>query len=587
MKKNLIGLWHFDENNRHVANNALENHPPLLLHGAGRTNRRFGQALELRLAGDRATGKGLGRLLCGSICFWAQINGGRGQVDLINLQGMIQLTVDLSQGMALIASAEDRVLQSKTRLTPGQWHHITLTFNADGLALYLDAQKVAISEQPFAGLSVANACENYLQLGPLPPASQPVGIDELALFNIELAPAHIHDLLQGVLEPTSPQPVIHHPAQIDATQYIDHEDPTCGLQKAIDALGPAGGIVQIPMGRYLLRQSLKLPSQTALKGTGLASTLMASPPVSSQLMMAAKAGVDHVQVEDTSLFEVGDDVMIANPQQMGFGATHTQITRIDKQLLWFDQPLIADYDANAPTMVCHWFSLITALGQSHVRICDLHFLGNRNAIGDTPFGPDQACCAIQLMGAEHCQLKRLMIEDWAHDGIGLFNSRYCHISQCNVRNSLGHGIHIGDQSIANWVEQNHCQHNSGMGIFLAAQALPCIISQNILTYNIKGTLASMSQGHMVKANLAPPGNSNSGTLSPPPAYANESAPETDNTMRDVLVPDIPLDKLPSLADDNEIQTYSNDPVNDIATDLAASLNENSVSRRLRGLDAFD
>ena len=41
MKKNLIGLWHFDENNRHVANNALENHPPLLLHGAGRTNRRL------------------------------------------------------------------------------------------------------------------------------------------------------------------------------------------------------------------------------------------------------------------------------------------------------------------------------------------------------------------------------------------------------------------------------------------------------------------------------------------------------------------------------------------------------------------
>lgn len=580
MKKNLISLWHFDENNRHVANNALADGPPLLLHGAVRTNRRFGQALELRLAGDRATGKGPGRLLCGSICFWAQINGGRGQVDLINLQGMIQITVDLSQGMALIASAEDRVLQSNTRLTPARWHHITLTFNADGLVLYLDAQKVAASEQAFGGLSVASASQNYLQLGPLPAAAQSVCLDELALFNIDLAPAHIHDLLQGTLEPTSPQPVIHEPTQIDASPYIDKDDPTCGLQKAIDALGPAGGIVQIPMGRFLLRHALKLSSQTQLQGTGLASSLIASPPVSTQLMMAAKAGVDHVQVEDTSLFEVGDDVIIASPQQMGFTATHTQITRIDGRLLWFDQPLVADYDANAPTMVCHWFPLISVLGQSHVQIEGLHLLGNRNAIGDTPFGPDQACCAIQLMGAEHCHVKRILIEDWAHDGIGLFDSRYCHVSQCHVRNSLGHGIHVGDDSDANWINDNHCQHNSGTGIYLSSLAKPCIISQNILTANRKGALASFSQGHRVKANLAPsPGSSQGIHASAGNVLGGSPSP--------VSVSNVPIDKLPPLPTLDKPQTYSNDPASDIATDLAASLNENSVSRRLRGLDAFD
>ncbi|MBL4701551.1 MAG: LamG domain-containing protein, partial [Phycisphaeraceae bacterium] len=264
MQQNLISLWHFDENSRHIAINALPGRNPLFIHGAVHRSRRFGQALELRLPGDRATGDGPGRLLCGSVCFWVQVNGGRGQVELLNIQGMIQITIDLSQGLALIASVDDRVLSSESRLSNGQWHHITLTFNADGLKLYLDAKKVAESDAHFAGLSVSSSRQNYLQIGPLPPAAGPVLIDELALFNQDLMPAHIEDLLQGVLEPTLPNQNIPEPKFVDATAFVDRNDPSCGLQKAIDSLGLAGGIVQLPMGRFILRQSLKLTSRTLL-----------------------------------------------------------------------------------------------------------------------------------------------------------------------------------------------------------------------------------------------------------------------------------------------------------------------------------
>jgi hypothetical protein len=575
MQQNLIGLWHFDENSRHLAGNTLANGQPLAVHGALRTPRRFGQALELRLPGDRATGKGPGRLLCGSICFWAQVNGGRGQVDLLNLQGMIQITVDLSQGLALVVNVDDRVLVSQTRLTSSQWHHITVTFNPDGVWLYLDAKKVAASEMPFTGLSVSSTRQNYLQIGPLTPAAQPVLIDELALFNIDLPPAHIEDVIHGTLEPTLPNQKTHEPSQIDAADFIDRDDPTCGLQTAINKLGPAGGIITLPMGRFTLRQSLRLNSRTILKGAGFTTTLQASGPVSTQLMTSANAGADRVQVEDPSLLEAGDDVMIASPKQTGWQATRARITRIDGQRLWLDQPLVMDYDANTPTMVCHWFPLITVLGQAQVQISDMHLLGNQNAIGDAPFGPDHACCAIQLMGSDQCVIHNVTVEDWSHDGIGLFDSRFCRVQQCHVRNALGHGIRVGDQSAGHWIVSNHCQLNGGVGIYLASQTQPCIVSENVLTYNKKGGIATRSNTHQIKTNLAPPVTAHGQTNAPGLPHG------VDSVAENILIAPAVKTRAGSSS------SYTNEHIGDAGSDAAARHNENSVSRRLRGLDAFD
>ena len=42
--------------------------------------------------------------------------------------------------------------------------------------------------------------------------------------------------------------------------------PTGGIQEAIDTLGPAGGTVSIPAGEFLLRQPVRLSSNTTLQG---------------------------------------------------------------------------------------------------------------------------------------------------------------------------------------------------------------------------------------------------------------------------------------------------------------------------------
>ena len=49
--------------------------------------------------------------------------------------------------------------------------------------------------------------------------------------------------------------------------------PTSGIQEAIDALPPSGGLVVIPPGTYLLKRSIILPDNTALHGSGPATIL--------------------------------------------------------------------------------------------------------------------------------------------------------------------------------------------------------------------------------------------------------------------------------------------------------------------------
>ena len=293
-------------------------------------------------------------------------------------------------------------------------------------------------------------------------------------------------------------------------------------------------------------------------------------------MTFVKAGTDHVQVDDTSLLEVGDDVMIASPSQTGWGATRLTITRIDDQRLWFNGPTIQDYDANAPSLVCHWFPLISVLGHSQVYISDMHLVGSQNAIGDTPFGPDHACAAIQLMGAGHCVVQRVNVEDSTHDGIGLYDTRFTRVEQCHVRNSLGHGIRVGDQSGGNWIIGNHCQLNAGVGIYLSTQTQPCIVSENVLTYNKKGGIATRTQTHQIKTNLTPPAPGSTVGSSKAPGIPGDVNSVSENIL---IAPAVKTQKPKS--------TYSNEHIGDVGSSAIASHNEKSVSRRMRGLDAFD
>src|ERR1051325_3472636 len=60
---------------------------------------------------------------------------------------------------------------------------------------------------------------------------------------------------------------------IHAAEF-DRSSPDCGIQKAIDALGPPGGEVVLPAGRFELLRALMLPSNVSLRGQGPDKTVL-------------------------------------------------------------------------------------------------------------------------------------------------------------------------------------------------------------------------------------------------------------------------------------------------------------------------
>ncbi len=67
---------------------------------------------------------------------------------------------------------------------------------------------------------------------------------------------------------------------VDATPFIDRAATDCGLQKAIDSLGEAGGVLAIPEGEYKLCRYLFLRSGVTLRGAGMDKTILSvgNPP---------------------------------------------------------------------------------------------------------------------------------------------------------------------------------------------------------------------------------------------------------------------------------------------------------------------
>ena len=66
------------------------------------------------------------------------------------------------------------------------------------------------------------------------------------------------------------------PVTLDAAKFIDPALPDCGIQKAMDSLGPKGGTVLLPEGKLELLRSLMVPANVTLQGRGPVKTTILS-----------------------------------------------------------------------------------------------------------------------------------------------------------------------------------------------------------------------------------------------------------------------------------------------------------------------
>jgi len=494
MQPNLVNLWHFDEADGPVALSSATSGKPMYVYAGRRTSRRFGSALVLNTPGAYARGEAPGRLVEGTVCFWLRLSGGESQVDILDIQGALQIMVDNTGDNGLLAVLGEDVLSGGKSIEQGKWLHVVITFAFDGTRLYLDGRLVSEKREAKHGLAAGPNRQDITLVGPIQNPSVEIAIDELAIYNRPLSEQEIVQLVLGGFEMSDPVRAAPPARVIDASRYVDPSDSTGGLQKAIDALGPSGGTVNIGPGRYVLRRSLQLYTGVTLRGESGQAVLTIPKPEGSRLMLNVPAGADSVEVEDPSIFSIGDEVTIVGPEQRGWDTTHAVVRDIEGRILWLSRALAQDYVAKHGTMVCRWHPAITALHHHNVTIENITIDATPAPISEGFSQVEFCCSAIHLVSCADSCVSKCRVTGWPHDGISVQGGRNVTVQDCVVRNCLGHGLHPGTSTrYSKWIG-NVSTYNGFDGLYVCAEVEHSLMRGNLLVGNGRHGIGGVGNG---------------------------------------------------------------------------------------------
>ena len=412
--------------------------------------------------------------------------------------------VDGSSATGLIAQLGETVLPSGRQLQAGRWHHVALTFNPDGATLYLDGEATSHDAAANRGLTHGLNRDAYLAIGSFGGQFTPFAMDELAVFSGCLDQSRIAQLAMGDLEQATPVRAKITARSVNARDYIDGADPTGGLQRAIEATGPAGGQVTIPAGRYVLRQPLRPHSGVTLRGEGGQVTLAACEPVMSSLAAHCGGGATTLRVEDTAVFVVGDAVLVRSDVKLHANATQAVIVAIEGNTLHLSRSLAHDYMTFNGAMVLRWFPLIDAVRRHRIHLCDLWVQGHPTVLDDINDPITLPCAGVHLLDCVDCSIAQCRISGWAHDGIGIHGGARVRVNDCTILDCLGHGIRLDDEACLVQLNANLSQRNRMDGLFVGEEVEDITVSGNTFTGNGGYGIGGLEQGnhatHLVSGN---------------------------------------------------------------------------------------
>lgn len=138
-------------------------------------------------------------------------------------------------------------------------------------------------------------------------------------------------------------------------------DDTDAFEQAVEAVTEAGGgQILVPIGTYLIRRSIKLPSFTTLAGEGEASIIKRHGAAYKSPMTAdVSHNATNVKVADASGFNVGDQILLSDTGNWEWNSTQTVITNISGNTITFDTPTWSNYDARSDGSVHRVFPMVT------------------------------------------------------------------------------------------------------------------------------------------------------------------------------------------------------------------------------------
>lgn len=236
------------------------------------------------------------------------------------------------------------------------------------------------------------------------------------------------------------------------------------IQAAVDYVARLGnGSVKILPGEYRFRNSVFLPSDIRIVGSGLDSVLKKEESIAAKLVEDSDWYDQEITLADASGFQLGDGVFLTVTKPGAGGQVNLKRTLVAQNGNRFklDRPLRKNVWLSGEPNCRTSFPMFSGENIENLLIEDLTFDGNR--ANNVNMNGNHGGC-IWLQDCNKLTMRGLTLRDYNGDGISW---QVCHdviVENCHSVGNADLGLHPGSGSQRPLIRNNHLERN-GIGVF--------------------------------------------------------------------------------------------------------------------------
>lgn len=235
------------------------------------------------------------------------------------------------------------------------------------------------------------------------------------------------------------------------------------IQRAVDALGPAGGSVDLDAGVFDIAAPIRLSDDVRLRGRGAATVLRKIDGVHAPAVIDADYGELVVTLADTAGFAVGMAVQVSDDDAVNWGCSTSVVSAVTAQQVFLRDRLLRDYRADRQCVIANSGSVIAAVDARRVRIERLTIAGNK---ATNTFLNGCRGGGVYLYRCGQCLIQDVQVADFNGDGISWQITEDITLRDCEVSGCANYGLHPGTGSTRTQVTGCAVHHNGGDGLYV-------------------------------------------------------------------------------------------------------------------------
>lgn len=278
---------------------------------------------------------------------------------------------------------------------------------------------------------------------------------------------------------------------VSMIHFYDPKSTTSGIQEAIDALPKQGGQVAIPAGRYVLTNSIRVPSRVRLIGEGPATVLCIRPPKEIALAKSVRKGGRNLLFKKRVPIKVGEAIGVGDDRMRGWWGTHAVVEAVDGKTVRLDRPLNRSVAMDQAARAVNLFPAIWSENATDVEIRDLTIQGPEGYDGRWW---DFTYAAVHFVNCERARIMGITVQWWPSDGIGVQRGTDVQVIHCQAHHCRGHGYHPGT-GLGNSVwSHNIGRNNGGDGLYFCMRVHHSVCSDSVFEGNGQNGIGGVANG---------------------------------------------------------------------------------------------